>query len=104
MKQWRALSKAKRIYLTTCRPQSPEDEDRKVRRREKNRVAAQRSRRKQTQKADKLHEVRLWSGQDHRTATGTAILCPGERGSDDVTIITTNSACLILLGLSSLLF
>ncbi|XP_021506730.1 basic leucine zipper transcriptional factor ATF-like 3 isoform X1 [Meriones unguiculatus] len=37
-------------------PQSPEDEDRKVRRREKNRVAAQRSRRKQTQKADKLHE------------------------------------------------
>ncbi|XP_053316747.1 basic leucine zipper transcriptional factor ATF-like 3 [Spea bombifrons] len=30
--------------------------DRKVRRREKNRVAAQRSRRKQTQKADKLHE------------------------------------------------
>ncbi|KAG8443737.1 hypothetical protein GDO86_009058, partial [Hymenochirus boettgeri] len=30
--------------------------DRKVRRREKNRVAAQRSRKKQTQKADKLHE------------------------------------------------
>nr|XP_044997481.1 basic leucine zipper transcriptional factor ATF-like 3 [Jaculus jaculus] len=39
-----------------ARPQSPEDEDRKVRRREKNRVAAQRSRKKQTQKADKLHE------------------------------------------------
>ncbi|XP_055000778.1 basic leucine zipper transcriptional factor ATF-like 3 [Sorex araneus] len=37
-------------------PQSPEDNDRKVRRREKNRVAAQRSRKKQTQKADKLHE------------------------------------------------
>ncbi|KAF6074021.1 basic leucine zipper ATF-like transcription factor 3 [Phyllostomus discolor] len=37
-------------------PQSPEDDDRKVRRREKNRVAAQRSRKKQTQKADKLHE------------------------------------------------
>ncbi|XP_011289348.3 basic leucine zipper transcriptional factor ATF-like 3 isoform X3 [Felis catus] len=36
--------------------QSPEDDDRKVRRREKNRVAAQRSRKKQTQKADKLHE------------------------------------------------
>ncbi|XP_027469089.1 basic leucine zipper transcriptional factor ATF-like 3 isoform X1 [Zalophus californianus] len=35
---------------------SPEDDDRKVRRREKNRVAAQRSRKKQTQKADKLHE------------------------------------------------
>ncbi|XP_054546436.1 basic leucine zipper transcriptional factor ATF-like 3 isoform X1 [Talpa occidentalis] len=39
-------------------PQSPEDDDRKVRRREKNRVAAQRSRKKQTQKADKLHELR----------------------------------------------
>uniref|UniRef100_A0A8C6QVT1 Basic leucine zipper transcription factor, ATF-like 3 n=1 Tax=Nannospalax galili TaxID=1026970 RepID=A0A8C6QVT1_NANGA len=37
-------------------PQSPEDDDRKVRRREKNRVAAQRSRKKQTQRADKLHE------------------------------------------------
>uniref|UniRef100_A0ABI7W802 Basic leucine zipper ATF-like transcription factor 3 n=1 Tax=Felis catus TaxID=9685 RepID=A0ABI7W802_FELCA len=37
-------------------PESPEDDDRKVRRREKNRVAAQRSRKKQTQKADKLHE------------------------------------------------
>ena len=37
-------------------PESPKDDDRKVRRREKNRVAAQRSRKKQTQKADKLHE------------------------------------------------
>lgn len=37
--------------------QSHEEDDRKVRRREKNRVAAQRSRKKQTQKADKLHEV-----------------------------------------------
>ncbi|XP_073484503.1 basic leucine zipper transcriptional factor ATF-like 3 [Aquarana catesbeiana] len=36
--------------------QSPDVSNRKVRRREKNRVAAQRSRRKQTQKADKLHE------------------------------------------------
>ncbi|XP_029449097.1 basic leucine zipper transcriptional factor ATF-like 3 isoform X4 [Rhinatrema bivittatum] len=36
--------------------QSPSS-DRKVRRREKNRVAAQRSRKKQTQKADKLHEL-----------------------------------------------
>ncbi|KAM6138556.1 LOW QUALITY PROTEIN: basic leucine zipper transcriptional factor ATF-like 3 [Phoenicopterus ruber ruber] len=35
--------------------QSHEEDDRKVRRREKNR-AAQRSRKKQTQKADKLHE------------------------------------------------
>ncbi|XP_059691750.1 basic leucine zipper transcriptional factor ATF-like 3 [Gavia stellata] len=38
------------------RPESHEEDDRKVRRREKNRVAAQRSRKKQTQKADKLHE------------------------------------------------
>ncbi|XP_075781288.1 basic leucine zipper transcriptional factor ATF-like 3 isoform X2 [Pelodiscus sinensis] len=38
------------------RSQSPEEDDRKIRRREKNRVAAQRSRKKQTQKADKLHE------------------------------------------------
>ncbi|XP_075056858.1 basic leucine zipper transcriptional factor ATF-like 3 [Mixophyes fleayi] len=36
--------------------QSSDVSDRKVRRREKNRVAAQRSRKKQTQKADKLHE------------------------------------------------
>ncbi|KAJ1157467.1 hypothetical protein NDU88_010179 [Pleurodeles waltl] len=36
--------------------QSPELDDRKVRRREKNRVAAQRSRKKQTQKADSLHK------------------------------------------------
>ncbi|XP_055089463.1 basic leucine zipper transcriptional factor ATF-like 3 isoform X2 [Symphalangus syndactylus] len=42
-------------------PESPEDDDRKVRRREKNRVAAQRSRKKQTQKADKLHEVTSYS-------------------------------------------
>nr|XP_020650310.1 basic leucine zipper transcriptional factor ATF-like 3 [Pogona vitticeps] len=35
---------------------SHEEDERKVRRREKNRVAAQRSRKKQTQKADKLHE------------------------------------------------
>ncbi|XP_067844426.1 basic leucine zipper transcriptional factor ATF-like 3 [Heptranchias perlo] len=31
-------------------------DDKKLRRREKNRIAAQRSRKKQTQKADKLHE------------------------------------------------
>ncbi|XP_063146184.1 basic leucine zipper transcriptional factor ATF-like 3 isoform X1 [Candoia aspera] len=36
--------------------QSHDDDERRVRRREKNRVAAQRSRKKQTQKADKLHE------------------------------------------------
>uniref|UniRef100_H3A0Y2 Basic leucine zipper ATF-like transcription factor 3 n=2 Tax=Latimeria chalumnae TaxID=7897 RepID=H3A0Y2_LATCH len=34
----------------------PEESEKKMRRREKNRVAAQRSRKKQTQKADKLHE------------------------------------------------
>uniref|UniRef100_A0A8I3WNM9 Basic leucine zipper ATF-like transcription factor 3 n=1 Tax=Callithrix jacchus TaxID=9483 RepID=A0A8I3WNM9_CALJA len=50
------------IFETAATPHSPhthmspEDDDRKVRRREKNRVAAQRSRKKQTQKADKLHE------------------------------------------------
>lgn len=53
----------------TFSPQSPDDDDRKVRRREKNRVAAQRSRKKQTQKADKLHEVSLWLGQSHIRAT-----------------------------------
>ncbi|XP_070597326.1 basic leucine zipper transcriptional factor ATF-like 3 [Erythrolamprus reginae] len=36
--------------------QSHDGDERRVRRREKNRVAAQRSRKKQTQKADKLHE------------------------------------------------
>ncbi|XP_028676059.1 basic leucine zipper transcriptional factor ATF-like 3 [Erpetoichthys calabaricus] len=36
--------------------ESLEDDDRKLKRREKNRVAAQRSRKKQTQKADRLHE------------------------------------------------
>ncbi|OXB77913.1 UNVERIFIED_CONTAM: hypothetical protein H355_015199 [Colinus virginianus] len=41
--------------------QSHEEDDKKVRRREKNRVAAQRSRKKQTQKADKLHEVPIWT-------------------------------------------
>ncbi|KAJ6666899.1 hypothetical protein lerEdw1_018901 [Lerista edwardsae] len=36
--------------------QNHDDNERKVRRREKNRVAAQRSRKKQTQKADNLHK------------------------------------------------
>lgn len=66
--------------LQTCKVflagifQSHEEDDRKVRRREKNRVAAQRSRKKQTQKADKLHEVngylvlcRHGLGTKHRT-------------------------------------
>ncbi|KAJ8396157.1 hypothetical protein AAFF_G00020240 [Aldrovandia affinis] len=37
--------------------ESSEDDGKKLKRREKNRVAAQRSRKKQTQKADELHEV-----------------------------------------------
>ncbi|XP_010085493.1 PREDICTED: basic leucine zipper transcriptional factor ATF-like 3 [Pterocles gutturalis] len=47
--------KTSEMFLA-CVFQSHEEDDRKVRRREKNRVAAQRSRKKQTQKADKLHE------------------------------------------------
>lgn len=37
--------------------QSSDDEEKKLKRREKNRVAAQRSRKRQTQRADELHEV-----------------------------------------------
>ncbi len=37
--------------------QSSDDEEKRFKRREKNRVAAQRSRKKQTQRADELHEV-----------------------------------------------
>ncbi|KAK2086513.1 hypothetical protein P7K49_035938 [Saguinus oedipus] len=71
---------------------SPEDDDRKVRRREKNRVAAQRSRKKQTQKADKLHEVRPWWGS-HLRATQPL---PLHRSGDDVTVLLiTMSAALI---------
>eukprot|EP00079_Xenopus_tropicalis_P035690 XP_017949461.1 PREDICTED: basic leucine zipper transcriptional factor ATF-like 3 [Xenopus tropicalis] len=44
------------LYTLLSLFQSSDTSDRKVRRREKNRVAAQRSRKKQTQKADKLHE------------------------------------------------
>lgn len=44
------------IYAVT---QSGEDNERRLKRREKNRVAAQRSRKRQTQRADELHEVRL---------------------------------------------
>ncbi|XP_061204329.1 basic leucine zipper transcriptional factor ATF-like 3 isoform X2 [Neopsephotus bourkii] len=52
------------------RRESHEEDDRKVRRREKNRVAAQRSRKKQTQKADKLHECK-------RRRTGIPFVCFG---------------------------
>ncbi|XP_075781286.1 basic leucine zipper transcriptional factor ATF-like 3 isoform X1 [Pelodiscus sinensis] len=54
---FRSSSPASQAQLALLQDlQSPEEDDRKIRRREKNRVAAQRSRKKQTQKADKLHE------------------------------------------------
>ncbi|XP_056620807.1 basic leucine zipper transcriptional factor ATF-like 3 [Triplophysa dalaica] len=37
--------------------ESSDDEEKRLKRREKNRVAAQRSRRRQTQRADELHEA-----------------------------------------------
>ncbi|XP_034018283.1 basic leucine zipper transcriptional factor ATF-like 3 isoform X2 [Thalassophryne amazonica] len=39
------------------RPEGSEDEGRRMRRREKNRAAAKKSRKRQTQRADQLHEV-----------------------------------------------
>ncbi|KAL7872186.1 hypothetical protein SRHO_G00071690 [Serrasalmus rhombeus] len=39
------------------RSESSDDDDRRLKRREKNRVAAQRSRKRQTQRADELHEA-----------------------------------------------
>lgn len=51
-----AASAASESEQDSSQVQSPELDDRKVRRREKNRVAAQRSRKKQTQKADSLHK------------------------------------------------
>uniref|UniRef100_A0ABM5F9M7 Basic leucine zipper transcriptional factor ATF-like 3 n=1 Tax=Pogona vitticeps TaxID=103695 RepID=A0ABM5F9M7_9SAUR len=51
-----AASTLQRSSSSEGAQQSHEEDERKVRRREKNRVAAQRSRKKQTQKADKLHE------------------------------------------------
>lgn len=65
-----------RMFPSSPHPQSPEDDDRKVRRREKNRVAAQRSRKKQTQKADKLHEVRLHRGWSSGEPRGWSPLGP----------------------------
>lgn len=46
-----------RPVLTTSAPQDSSDDVRKVQRREKNRIAAQKSRQRQTQKADTLHLV-----------------------------------------------
>lgn len=42
---------------SVCLCQCSEDEGRRMKRREKNRVAAQKSRKRQTQRADLLHEV-----------------------------------------------
>ncbi|XP_065111801.1 basic leucine zipper transcriptional factor ATF-like 3 [Paramisgurnus dabryanus] len=43
--------------LRMCRKsESSDDDDKRLKRREKNRVAAQRSRKRQTQRADELHE------------------------------------------------
>ncbi|KAI4889815.1 hypothetical protein NFI96_032469 [Prochilodus magdalenae] len=39
------------------RSESSDDDERRLKRREKNRVAAQRSRKRQTQRADELHEA-----------------------------------------------
>ncbi|XP_034018282.1 basic leucine zipper transcriptional factor ATF-like 3 isoform X1 [Thalassophryne amazonica] len=39
------------------RPEGSEDEGRRMRRREKNRAAAKKSRKRQTQRADQLHET-----------------------------------------------
>lgn len=66
--------------------QSHEEDDRKVRRREKNRVAAQRSRKKQTQKADKLHEVPGGLGVPAGLGMHGARsqLCPAGMGRDTV--------------------
>lgn len=49
------------VFLNQCVTaviQSGDDDERRLKRREKNRVAAQRSRKRQTQRADELHEVR----------------------------------------------
>ena len=60
-----------------------EDDDRKVRRGEKNRVAAQRSRKKQTQKADKLHEVSRCLGLSHVRATAGSGPLPLQGGGHE---------------------
>uniref|UniRef100_A0A803Y1J3 Basic leucine zipper ATF-like transcription factor 3 n=1 Tax=Meleagris gallopavo TaxID=9103 RepID=A0A803Y1J3_MELGA len=52
----RASSESENRFIPAPMPRPHSNEPRLVRRREKNRVAAQRSRKKQTQKADKLHE------------------------------------------------
>ncbi|NP_001038857.1 basic leucine zipper transcriptional factor ATF-like 3 [Danio rerio] len=50
----RSDAPALRLYRQS---ESSDDDDKRVKRREKNRVAAQRSRKRQTQRADELHEA-----------------------------------------------
>lgn len=47
----------KNRFVCVCVCQGSDDGDRRLKRREKNRVAAQKSRKRQTQRADLLHEV-----------------------------------------------
>lgn len=65
-------------------PQSSSDDAKKVMRREKNRIAAQKSRMRQTQKADSLHLVRRGHPRGDM-GSGLQILCfrgGGDRGWD----------------------
>ncbi|KFO25428.1 Basic leucine zipper transcriptional factor ATF-like 3, partial [Fukomys damarensis] len=64
--------------------QSPDDDDRKVRRREKNRVAAQRSRKKQTQKADKLHEHPFQEASQQQNCVAHGYQCAGRTQDNQV--------------------
>uniref|UniRef100_A0A4W4HNH8 BZIP domain-containing protein n=1 Tax=Electrophorus electricus TaxID=8005 RepID=A0A4W4HNH8_ELEEL len=43
--------------MSNRKPQLSDDDEKRMKRREKNRVAAQRSRKRQTQRADELHEA-----------------------------------------------
>uniref|UniRef100_A0A3Q4MIW1 Basic leucine zipper transcription factor, ATF-like 3 n=1 Tax=Neolamprologus brichardi TaxID=32507 RepID=A0A3Q4MIW1_NEOBR len=56
-KLFTALSVSTSPALRVCLCQCSEDEGRRMKRREKNRVAAQKSRKRQTQRADLLHEA-----------------------------------------------
>lgn len=71
-----------RIIVFVCLCQCSEDEGRRMKRREKNRVAAQKSRKRQTQRADLLHEV-------------------GERISADQILIYALSRCVKHMALGS---
>lgn len=65
-------------FWITAVTQSGDDDDRRLKRREKNRVAAQRSRKRQTQRADELHEVQsdnTWVGSWRKCLWGTLYAC-----------------------------